>query len=133
MRAFICVDDDIGRLFGSRRQSRDGTLCADMIKTVGDGLLYIEKYSEPLFSDFAEKVCVCAEPPKDDSYFFFEKTDPEIYGRFVSEWTIYRWNRLYPSDEKFSKELLRGFRLTATEEFVGSSHEKITKEAYVRE
>ena len=71
MRAFICVDDDLGRLFGSRRQSRDGTLCADMIKTVGDGLLYIEKYSEPLFSDLAEKVCVCAEPPKDDSYFFF--------------------------------------------------------------
>ena len=69
MRAFICVDDDLGRLFGSRRQSRDGTLCADMIKTVGDGLLYIEKYSEPLFSDLAEKVCVCAEPPKDDSYF----------------------------------------------------------------
>ena len=56
MRAFICVDDDLGRLFGSRRQSRDGTLCADMIKTVGDGLLYIEKYSEPLFSDLAEKV-----------------------------------------------------------------------------
>ncbi len=39
MRAFICVDDDLGRLFGSRRQSRDGTLCADMIKIVGDGLL----------------------------------------------------------------------------------------------
>ena len=73
MRAFICVDDDLGRLFGSRRQSRDGTLCADMIKTVGDGLLYIEKYSEPLFSDFAEKVCVCTELRKTIHISFLKK------------------------------------------------------------
>lgn len=134
MRAVICVDDDFGRLFADRRQSRDRRLCEDISKTVGDGTLYIEKYSEPLFSELCRKICVCEEPPKEENaFFFFEKTDPNGYGEFVSEWIVYHWNRLYPSDEKFSKELLVGFRLVSTSEFEGTSHKRITKEVYVRE
>lgn len=49
MKAFICVDDGNGRLFCGRRQSRDRILTEDMLKTVGDGTLFIEKYSETLF------------------------------------------------------------------------------------
>lgn len=134
MRAFICVDDGNGRLFCGRRQSRDRMLTEDMLKTVGDGTLFIEKYSETLFETKERKISVCSEPPVSaDEYFFFEKTDPSEYEKHVSEWIVYRWNRLYPSDEKFGVDLSDGFRLVSSEDFVGSSHERITKEVYLRE
>ena len=134
MRAFICVDDGNGRLFCGRRQSRDRILTEDMLKTVGDGTLFLEKYSETLFETKEGKISVCSEPPVSaDEYFFFEKTDPSEYEKHVSEWIVYRWNRLYPSDEKFGVDLSDGFRLVSSEDFVGSSHERITKEVYLRE
>lgn len=49
----------------------------------------------------------------------------------VSEIIIYRWNRHYPSDRKFDIDLNKsGFILYHSEDFVGSSHEKITEEKY---
>ena len=49
----------------------------------------------------------------------------------VDSVTIYRWNRLYPSDVKFDVDLNKnGFVLDSIYEFEGSSHEKITEEKY---
>ena len=46
---------------------------------------------------------------------------------------LYRWNRKYPADCHFPLDLeARGWRLEETEDFAGSSHEKITEEVYVR-
>ena len=46
---------------------------------------------------------------------------------------LYRWNRHYPSDVKWEPDLEGlGFALTETTEFPGTSHEKITREVYVR-
>ena len=44
---------------------------------------------------------------------------------------LYKWNRVYPADQYFSKDL-SGWKMVETEEFAGSSHEKITKERYER-
>ena len=46
---------------------------------------------------------------------------------------IYKWNRIYPSDLYFDIDIKNGqWKLIETEEFQGSSHEKITKEIYRR-
>ena len=54
-------------------------------------------------------------------------TDDEQIEQFI----IYRWNRVYPAD--VSVEIGVEWKLTETEEFLGFSHEKITKEIYCRE
>ena len=43
---------------------------------------------------------------------------------------LYRWNRAYPADVKFT--MPKGFTLKESREFAGSSHEKITREEYTR-
>jgi hypothetical protein len=46
---------------------------------------------------------------------------------------VYRWNRRYPGDVFFDLDVSAApWRCVETEEFVGSSHEKITKEVYVK-
>ena len=49
----------------------------------------------------------------------------------VEEIIVYKWNRLYPADTYFNIDLT-GWRLAETLDFEGSSHEKITREIYVR-
>ena len=49
----------------------------------------------------------------------------------IEQFIIYRWNRVYPAD--VSVEIGAEWKLTETEEFLGFSHEKITKEIYCRE
>ena len=57
--------------------------------------------------------------------------DGEFCVDSASEITIYRWNRHYPSDKHFDVELkAEGFVLYHSEDFEGSSHEKITEEKY---
>ena len=45
---------------------------------------------------------------------------------------LYKWNRKYPSDVKFPKDMLNDFKLEGSTDFEGNSHEKITEERYVR-
>jgi len=45
----------------------------------------------------------------------------------------YRWNRHYPADQYFDIDLsAMGFALSESEDFPGKSHEKITREVYVK-
>jgi dihydrofolate reductase len=50
----------------------------------------------------------------------------------VDEVYLYKWNRKYPSDVKFPKDMLNDFKLEGSTDFEGNSHEKITEERYVR-
>ena len=49
----------------------------------------------------------------------------------IQEIYLYRWNRDYPADVYFPVDL-SGWNCVETKEFAGSSHEKITRERYVR-
>ena len=51
MTVFVCIDDRGGMLFNKRRQSRDSKVIEDVVRTVGDGVLYISDFSELLFSE----------------------------------------------------------------------------------
>ena len=49
MIVIVCIDDEFGMLFNQRRQSRDCILTEDILKTVGDKRLLIDKFSKTLF------------------------------------------------------------------------------------
>ena len=129
----ITVDDKMGLAFNKRRQSRDRNLIADLCsKTNGD--IYVCAYSAPLFEEFIDRIKVVDEPLiqcPDGGICFVEMTQLKEHIVDISRLIIYHWNRHYPSDKKLDIEPhMFGFKMTAKYEFVGSSHEKITKGIY---
>ena len=97
--------------------------------------LYVAPYSARLLSEagmsFCESGDMLAEAGEGD-YCFFETEAPTLCDG-VGALVIYRWNRRYPADLYFTEDIAAaGLRLESTEEFEGYSHEKITKEVYVR-
>ena len=132
MTLILCLDDEIGMMFNHRRQSRDRVLIAELLSYIGSGRLFVSPYSASLFPSDVKNVTVaddpCAAASKGD-FAFVEDTDPSAHWSQVSEVILYRWNRLYPADKIFSKDMT-AFNLTETTEFVGSSHDKITKEIW---
>ena len=135
MTAFFCVDDRMGMLFNHRRQSRDRTVCADILAQTGDAGLCVTPYTAKLFEPFPEaQVAACEDPAAaaaPDGFCFLE--DPAaIPDHSLDRIVLYRWNRHYPSDARFPIDLSEpAWQLTETSEFPGSSHEKITKEVYL--
>lgn len=131
MTLILCLDDENGMMFNHRRQSRDRVLIAELLSHVGGGRLFVSPYSAKLFPDDPGNVTVaedpCAEAGEDD-FVFVEDTELPPRER-VSGIVLYRWNRLYPADKSFSGDMTE-FHLTETTEFVGSSHDKITKEIW---
>ena len=135
MHLIVCVDDRMGMSFGGRRQSRDRVLCEDLIRTVekSGAALYLSPYSAPLF-----EACACLrvserylEDAGEHDFCFCERELPLACAGGFDSVTLYRWNRHYPSDRKLELDLSR-YRLVEATEFVGSSHDKITKEVYVK-
>lgn len=53
------------------------------------------------------------------------------YADKLEQVVTFKWNRKYPGDFYFDLPLEQ-WSLVSTEEFSGSSHEKITKEVYER-
>ena len=64
-------------------------------------------------------------------YCFAEDADLSGEEERIQEIYLYRWNRDYPADVYFPVDL-SGWNCVETKEFAGSSHEKITRERYVR-
>ena len=132
MTLIVCLDDQLGMMFNRRRQSRDRLLIAELLESAGERRLVISPYSAPLFPAEAPHLSVAEDPcaaAGEDDLAFVEDTDPLSRWERVTELWIYRWNRIYPADRRFPGDL-SGFRLTETTEFVGSSHDKITKEVW---
>ena len=129
MTLVVCLDDNRGMMFNHRRQSRDRILIADLLAHVGDRRLVVSPYSAPLFPADAPNVAVAKDPctaAGEEDFAFVE--DTPISGD-PSGMILYRWNRIYPADRHFHEDMT-GFLLSETIEFVGSSHEKITKEVW---
>lgn len=136
MTVFICVDDRGGMLFNGRRQSRDRLLISDLSKTVGDGLLYITDMSEPLFES-SEISAVSVPSPLESAahgdYVFNECFTLGEHLEKTERIILYKWNKKYPYDLSLDIEPTAvGYRLTESYDFVGTSHERITKEVYER-
>lgn len=130
MDVIVCLDDKGGMMFNNRRQSKDRAVFDD-IKALGYGTVMIDAFSEKLFADSGIAVKV-GEPEGGDVFFAENRRIGELLyrcGRII----IYKWNRVYPSDFNFDIDLEKeGFALVQTKEFAGNSHDKITREIYVR-
>lgn len=131
MILIYCIDERNGLLFNNRRQSRD-RLLIERVMSFANGKMFINEFSKKLFDGYCVTVSdEFLEMAKDGDYCFVENADAEI--RKAEKVILYKWNRHYPSDKKFTFDLKKeGFTLVSTDNFKGSSHDKITEEVYVK-
>lgn len=132
MNIIVCIDDKFGMLFNKRRQSSDGNVIKDIKEITKE--LWINPFSETLFygsscniksdKDYLEKA-------GKNEYCFVETNAISPYISKVEQIIVYKWNRQYPADFHFDV-LLENWMLIDKKEFVGTSHEKITRETYVK-
>ena len=136
MKVIICIDDNGGMLFNSRRQSRDRVLIADIMNGLGDKRIYISSFSRLLFEGYEGRYIIKDDVPNGlcrDDVCFIENVDINPYIKEINSITLYRWNRVYPRDFSFDTgNLANGFTMRETCDFEGYSHEKITKEVFER-
>lgn len=129
MKLIVCLDDKNGMLFNNRRQSRDKALIENLLKLCKGEVLYTNDYSIGLFPE--DSAIVCSDfDSLENGYVFAENFN--VNEEKIREIIIYKWNRVYPADTFFTISL-DGWSLIETVEFEGFSHEKITRERYVRQ
>lgn len=135
MTVIVCLDNANGMMFNHRRQSRDANVVKDILNTIKGTSLLIAPYSEPLFSQAECSVSISDSFLTDadaNDYCFVENTSVAKFKEKISKLIIYKWNRDYPSNFYFDIDYANDYKLETTLDFVGTSHEKITKEVYVR-
>ena len=138
MIIIVAIDDKEGMLFNHRRQSQDHELRKRILEITQNKPLWMNQYSMKQFStedasnlkiddDFLVKAEI-------GDYCFVENNSLSQYLNKIEEIILFRWNRKYPSDFYFDINLSDGnWTLEKTNEFKGSSHEKITEEIYYHE
>lgn len=131
----VVVDDDCGMLLFGKRQSRDRVLIAEFMDSAAERPVYVSNFSKNLFEGY-DSVTLCDNPLEesaDGAVCFIENLHLAPYIEHIDELIIYRWGRLYHSDFKLDVEPKKyGYKLSSVTEFAGSSHDRITKEIYVR-
>lgn len=133
MIVVVCVDEKNGVMFHRRRQSQDRILRENLLKECGEKKLYMNGYSGSLFKDSVG--IVVSEnflgEAGEGEFCFVEDAEVGDYLQRIEAVILYKWNRRYPADVYFTLDLLNEkWMLERTEEFKGSSHERITKEVY---
>lgn len=128
MKLIVCLDDKNGMMFNKRRQSRDRVLIENVLELCKGEKLYANEYSSKLFPENSVEIFDDIENVGNEYCFAENFTVKE---ENIEEIIVYKWNRLYPADTYFNIDLA-GWNLTETVDFEGSSHEKITREIYVR-
>lgn len=131
----VCLDDRNGMMFHRRRLSQDSRMRFDLVDHIGRKKLWMNRYSRKQFVDCPSRQMMVADDfinkAQEGELAFVEDMDPLVLEKKIEQIVIYRWNRIYPSDLKFSIPLREhGWNLIEKKEFEGSSHKKITKEVY---
>ncbi len=137
MTVMVCIDDNGGTMFNHRRQSRDSVLRTEMLRCTDGKQLKLSPASAKQFTpeeqpqlDIRENFLETAEP---GDFCFVEGSPLLPVEEKIQQLILFRWNRVYPADTHFDIPLdEHGWKLTATRDFAGSSHEKITQEVYTR-
>lgn len=134
MNIALCADERMGLLFQGRRQSQDRRMREDLLMNLS-GCLWMNAYSGRLFGPhpsirISEDFLAQASP---SDVCFVENTDFRRYESSLRQIILYRWNRHYPADVFFPFSLSDGgWKLSFSTDFQGFSHDRITKEVYIR-
>lgn len=132
MILIACVDDRLGMLFHNRRQSQDRILRERILTLTQNSRLWMNAYSAGQFAS-APQITVAEDflqQAATGEFCFVENVDPALALPRLEKLILYRWNRSYPGDF-FLNLPLESWRKTASSDFSGSSHEKITEEIYL--
>ena len=135
MNIIVCVDNRMGVMFNNRRQSRDKILCRKVLELAQNNRLLLNSYSAVLFDGSDKDVIVDDEFLKNaenGDFCFVDCNDIAPYVSKTEKLIVFRWNRDYPYDYRLDIDLCSGWKLIDSEDFKGSSHDKITMEVYVR-
>ena len=133
MNIFICLDDNNGMLFNKRRQSQDSAVRKKMLELTNGSRLWMNEYS---FRQFTEGGNISVsksflQDAGENEFCFVENVALPIES--AKRIYVFRWNRRYPADTRFEIDLVQcGFKAIWIEEFKGTSHDKITLEAFER-
>ena len=140
MIVLAAVDDNNGMMFNKRRQSQDRILRDYIFNLTRDSRLWMNDYTGKQFNnnndnqdarikidhDFMEKA-------KPGEYCWIENISVKAFENKIEKVILFKWNRKYPGDFFFDLDLLNPvWKLSESEDFPGNSHEKITKEVYIR-
>ena len=134
MVLIVCVDDNNGLMFNKRRLSSDRAVLLDILELLGADSIAMTHYSASLFQGFESKI-VTSEDFLDlkCNFVFAECGDFLKIAHDVDMLILYKWNRKYPSDQKFPLDVFTSaMTLKSTNDFVGNSHPCVTREVYVR-
>ncbi len=131
----ICVDDNNGMMFNNRRQSQDRELRKRIGELSNGHRLFMNNYSFKQFKNYEYDNIIVDESflvnAKNGDYCFVENTDIKNYNSNIEKIVIYKWNREYPFDVKFSLPL-QEWNLESSFDFKGYSHHKITEEVWTK-
>lgn len=134
----ICmvVDDRNGILHKQRRLSQDRELRKDILREVGDKVLWMNTYSARQFEHpLAPEIRIdenFLEKAGAGEYCFVENVHLMDYLDEIEKIILYKWNRTYPSDMQMDfhpSEL--DLQMERSVDFAGVAHPKITKEVWV--
>lgn len=134
MYAIVCTDENQGMLFNHRRQSQDRILREYLCKLTAGHPFFMNSYSAKQFEDFSP-IQVSEDflqKAGDDDFCFVEDQKLSPYASRIGALVLCRWNREYPADFHLDLDY-SAWTLIYSEEFPGSSHEKITVEVYKNE
>ena len=114
-------------MFNQRRCSRDRAVMEDILSMYTPANLCVSAYSAALFDD-ACVICDLAEAK--EKCLFLEDLPLLPALEQAQKIIVYRFDRTYPADVRL--EIPQSFSLTESLDFPGFSHDKITREVYVR-
>lgn len=122
-------------LFNHRRLSRDRRVCEKILDYSNGKELWMNAYSRKLFTDLTDINSIQVDEEfldKSQSICFVENQDITPYLPKIDTLVLFQWNRDYPADFFFTVDLSQ-WNLISTEDFEGTSHEKITMEVYKKD
>lgn len=125
MKIIVCVDQNNGILFNQRRVSSDKSIFNDIKKN--NYKIGISEYSKDIFDDNEVDYQVIDNGNFYD-YIFVEDYNYQKLDN-IDEIIVYNFNRKYPSDYKL-KLNFDDYQIVNNYDFVGNSHDKITKVIY---
>ena len=135
MLVFLCLDQKNGMAFHQRRQSLDRAIRADLLTAASGRPVWMTPYSARQFTE-PEAVLRTSDAPLQETeregLCFVEFPPLSAALDRIDTLVVYRWNRVYPTDQRLDLDLNTSFRLVSSTDIPGHSHEKITKEVYLR-